>query len=477
MLYFMSRGRALGVVAAVTLAAVALAGCGSGSSTTAIKNASTTAGALDPASQISSTVIAYADVTIKPQGSVKTDLVSSIDKLAGPGTADRLAQQFVSASSFKGFKALVGDHIGIALTAIPQGNLSGNALESDLLVVVPTASNSAAKKFIAENGPPKSGEVDRAVGRFAIAGGPAAMNSVVTDPKNSLAADPDYTSAIAQLDGDQVATVFIRAKALYDALGPVLANNPAEQQSFTTEAAKLSADSTFAIGVGVAQNTFRLDSVAHGFPKNSLESGPASDVGSLPGDSWLAIAFNFNSQLVKELTGELPAILQQEEAQAGGNGLGAAQSIGKDVISALGPLTLSAAGTSLGGIQAGLTLTPLNPAAGAHLLGILQQSLKGAPVVVSKAGNQIIVSFGYADPKELTSPSSKLSDNPTYKAALAQLPAGSHVPLYVNLSTVSAFSALDTNPSDASLWSAVRKLDYLIEGGTGEHTRVVLALK
>src|ERR1700733_8111295 len=115
----MARRRALGLLAPAALAAVALAGCGGSSGKTAsTKNASATIAANDPASMVAPSVIAYADVTVNPQGSVKADLVNSIDKLAGPGAADRLAQRIVSGSGpfFKDLSASSSDHIGVALT-------------------------------------------------------------------------------------------------------------------------------------------------------------------------------------------------------------------------------------------------------------------------------------------------------------------------------------------------------------------------
>ncbi len=471
--------RSLGIVAAVALAAVALSACGGSSNT---KAGAPAAGRLDPATRVSAGVIAYADVTVKYQGSLRSNLVDSIDKLAGPGAAKQLVASLTkgsgNGSSLNDLKDIAGGHIGVALTAIPQST-GDAAITDDLLAVVPTASPSAAKRFIAAN-PADQGTTTRVVGDFAIESGSAAAGAIVTSAKGSLADDPSYTASVAQLgSSDQVATVFIRAKKLYQALIPVLdSRNAATGQVLSQQTAKLKPSSSFVLGLGAGANSFRLDLAQHDIPSTGSTATDPGDVSSLPGDSWLAMSLNFDSQLVKQLTAMLPATLAQEQAVAGNNAAGEAEALERDVISALGPITLSVAGSSIGGAQAGLTLTPLDSAAGANLLSVLQQALKRAPVLTTKVGKQIIVSFGYADPKDLLSPSTHLSGNATFKTAVAQLPQGSHVPVFIDLNELATFFApLASDASDAQVWRVMHKLTYLIEGSSGTHATLLLGLK
>lgn len=471
--------------AAATVASLTLAACGGGGNTTPTTRNATSVQPLDPATKVPADVTAYAVITVKPEGTLKADLVSSIDKLAGAGAAERLAANFTKASpgnsSIKDFKDIAGGRIGVALTGIPSSASSQN-LSDHFMVVVPTASPSAARRFAAAN-PAGRGEIKRTVGNFVIVGGATAVHSIVTSDADSLAEDSTYTSAVAQLgNSDQVATVFVRARRLYQALAKALAKGlgrvvPAASQAFTRETAKLGPSSTLTIGLGAAKNTFRLDLVQQGFPKTGGSPSEAGDVGSLPGDSWLAVSANLNSRSVRQMTAMLPSMLAQQRA-AGSSAQGELQGLLRNIIPALGPMTLSVAGTSVGGLQAGVTLTPLNAAAGANLFTVLKQTLKHVPVLTSQVGKQIIVSFGYADPRDLLSPSSRLSGNPIYESALAQLPPGSHVPIYLNFAGLSTFlAAADKSRQDVRVWRVARKLSYLIVGSAGSRTSLVLGLK
>jgi hypothetical protein len=480
----MSKGRALGVLATAALAAVSVAACG-GSSNKDAKNASAIVSPLDPANKMPASVVAYAAVVIKPGGSLKTNLVQTIDKLAGPGAANHLASEFTSkaGAEFKQFSAWASGTIGVALTAIPNGQITQQALINNLLVVVPTSDPTAAKKEISAHPETIPGVTDEVVGNYAIAGGAAALaqeKSVTT--ANSLASDPGYTSTMTQIGGNQLGVVFVRPKPVFQGLLPLLAASGNSAQ-LSAAMKKIPENSTAAFAATAGPNTLSFDAVTQGYPR-SKSTGAPSDVASLPGSSWLALAIAgslANPKTISTLQKELPALIDQAQSSAGSVGSsadGIIQFLEFDLVPALGPMSLSVEGTSLGTLHAGFEMTPANPQTGPILVSDLKNMLKGLPVDVSSVGNKVVVTFGYTDAQDFLSPASKLSGNATYKAALAQLPAGSDVPLYLDFGPIAALgSALDTKASDASTWKIARKLNYLIAGGTSTHIRVVLAVK
>jgi Protein of unknown function (DUF3352) len=479
------------MVVAAAFAAIALAACGGGKTTAT--NASATIGALDPASKVPADALAYAAITIKPQGSLKTDLVSTVDKLAGPGAAQRAATSLTSSfgtrSEVKQAEAWLGPQAGVAVTALPSGTINQKTLEQHLLIVASTNDPAAASKFLQAQ-PKTSFGIDsnvpgtwKIVGHFVLIGGKPAVDAAAsTATGNSLAADATFQSTISQIGSNQLAAVFVRPKPIVQAVLPLLSTE-ANSAQLTDALKKVPADAAVAVGLTAGPHTVSFDAVTQNFPK-SKSTGAPSDVGSLPGDSWLALAIAgslANPKTISTLQNELPALISQaqsEQVSTASTVQGILPFIQNDVIPALGPISLSAAGTSLGGLHIGFEMTPDDSAAGDKLVTALKGIVQGLPVAVSSVDKKVVVTFGYTDAQDFLSPPTKLSGNPTYKAALAQMPSGSDVPVYLNFGPLAVLgSALDTNPSDASTWKIAARLNYLIAGGTSTHIRVVLAVK
>ncbi|MCL2418296.1 MAG: DUF3352 domain-containing protein [Conexibacteraceae bacterium] len=487
----MRLGRALGTLTAAAAASCVIAACG---------GSGPDPGSADPANKVPSTALLYGSVTVRPDTSLRNDLVQTIDKLGGPGAAQKLGDDLVNSlhnsSEFDAFKKFAGTRIGIALTALPAGNLTSQAAENDLLVVLPVTDPSAARKYITAHPPTTAGLTARVEGDYLISGGATAMSAVPVSPHASLAASSAYRSAISQLGSGRLATVFIQAHPLLARLLPQIEASAGQSPQASSEASTLlsevPAGATVALGFSAGTNTFTFDALTHGFKAaaGSGTSSQAPDIGSLPSSSWLALALDITPQEISSLQAELPGLLTQAQNQAGAIG-GAGQAQGllngssqflrlveRDVIPALGPATLSLGSSSIGGFQAGLVLTPHDAAAGDRLLNVLHGLLKHDQVLTSKVGNQLVLTLGYPYVQALLSPGSRLAFDPTYKQALAHLPAGSKVPFYLNIGRLAEFgSAVDTSPGDASVWQVAKKLNYLIVGGTHGHLRIVLAVK
>ncbi len=370
----------------------------------------------------------------------------------------------------------------MALTGIPPKGAGEQALIDDLLFVVPTNNPSAAKSFLTShfNGPDESGQV---VGNYAIFGGQAAVGAALaTTGQASLAGDAAFKSDISQLGPDQLLTVFARDRELLDALTPTLTTSGDQPGSaqLSTELQKLGPNASSAIGLSVPLNEFRLDVVTHGIPKSlTNSSAQPADVGSLPGNSWLALALSVGRKDATGLRALLPGLVTQAQAQGGT----AASHLGgfvpfleRDVLPALGPMSLSLAGTSRRSLRVGFELLPPSSAAGDRLVAALKRLITGHLTVTTAAGHVVITS-GYPKPSDLLSPVSRLSQTATYRAAAAQLPAGSHVPIYIDFAPLELIAKLSKGTSSASAQRVLGKLDYLIAGGTSTHFRIVLAVR
>jgi Protein of unknown function (DUF3352) len=494
MLPVMSKGRALGMLVAAALVAVLLAACGGGgASSKTSTNASSGSGSLDPANMVPATAVAYASITVKPGASLGSDLKQTIDKLAGPGAANHLVTSFESQlgtpAQVNAVKAWLGPQVGIALTSLPSGTPTSATLEQHLLIVAPTTNPAAATKFLQKQ--PKSsfafdsktGGTYKVVGHFVLIGTePAIQAAASTTSSNSLAGDANFQSAMTQIGDNQLAAVFARPKPILRALAPALASSPSYAQ-LGTAMKKIPDNSAVAFGVTAGAKTLSFDVVSQGFAKSSSHGAP-SDVASLPGTSWFALAIGGalgNPKTITTLENELPSLIAAGQSRAGAAGSsvqGFLPFVEKDLIPALGPMSLSIAGTSLASLRVGFSLTPTNSAAGGKLVSSLKRMLKGLPLDVNSVGKAVVLTFGYASAQDFLSPPSHLSGSPTYKAALAQMPAGGQAPIYVSFGPIAALgAALDKNQSDASVWKIAGKLNYLIAGGTSTHVRMVLGVK
>ena len=253
----------------------------------------------------------------------------------------------------------------------------------------------------------------------------------------------------------------------------------------------------------MSPSAIRLDTVETGV-RHGASRSPA-DVGGLPAGSWLALA-----------TGSLGAGFEKQ-FQAGfqfglmnalnRQGLSGAMAgavtqrlafLERDVLPALGPISLAVGGTSPLNLALGLKLTPSSLSAATRVLTMLRGlaarssalsvsgsakhfSVKvptGSQVLVNEISRAVVATYGFASPSAFLSPASRLANDPTFRAAAAQLPSGSHVPLYVSFGPIAALvQLLDHQPSAAKAVRVLQKISYLILGSASGHTSLVLGLR
>jgi hypothetical protein len=476
----MTKGQTFRTVGAAVAVSAALAACGGSGG-----GGANPPSALDPANMVPASSVAYASVAIRPQGSLASDLVEAVNSIAGPGAAQKLSRNFAKSlgKQWKQIKPWAGEYAGVALTGIPTDLSSGSkAFESNVVVVLPTADPAAARHFLAKN-PPGPGYTQKVVGDYVIIGGANAVGQAeATTAKNSLAADPGFRSDTAKLGSDELFTFYSPLHQLLSAVVPLMKSDPAFTASDLAEAEKEApAGSSVAFGAAALHNQFRLDIISNGTHTTGSSSTQGADVSTLPAGSWLALSLGGSltqSGAVNKLATTLPKELARIQALSGRAAAipsGPLQFVEKDLLPALGPMTLSVIGTSLPTLQAGLLISPLNRSAGARLASGVKRLVKGLPISTTTSGGRVAVTYGYSNLQQLLKPVSTLSQSVGFKSAVSQLPAGSKASIYVDFAPIVALASLEGGASGASAVRVLHRLDYLIAGGTHSHFRLVLA--
>ncbi|MGH2860867.1 MAG: hypothetical protein ACRDLT_05075 [Solirubrobacteraceae bacterium] len=482
----MSNVRTIRAVGAALALSATLAACGGGAG-----GGAKSPSALDPANMVPATAVAYAAVAIKPQGHVKANLIEAIDSIAGKGSAQQIEAQFVKGlgKPWRQLKTWAGQRAAIALTALPAGLTSGgaqtlDALDDDLVIVIPTNHPSAARMFLARN-IHDTLETWKVVGHYALVGGQSAVTSAAaTTGKTSLAAVPGFKSDMAQLGDGELFAAYAPLHQLYEQALPLLKSlsQHTETNALSQGAKQAPPGSSVALGLSALHNQFRMDVIEHGIPQTSSPpTGAATDVSALPASSWLAIALGGSltkSGVVNKLAASISKSLSSLQAAQGIAGhvpSGPLEFVERDLLPALGPVELSVSGSSSTTLRAGLVIDPVNKSAGARLAGAVKRLVRGLPISASTVGGRVAVTSGFSNLQQLLNPSAKLGGNPTFTRALAQLPTGSRAGLYLNFSGIAALGALDPSAGGSETMRVLHRLDYLIAGGTHSHFRLVLA--
>lgn len=476
--------RALKILGAATICAAILAACG-GSSKPAGPSA------LDPANKAPASSILYASFTVRPQGSLSADMRGLISKLAGPKAVGEvtsaLRRSLHGKVTWSGLKPWLGQRVGVALTSVPAGTLTARALERYLVVIFPTDKPVAARKFLAAHPSTVPGQTARISGDYVLAGYSAGVAAAATTTSaDSLASLAAYQDAVSKIGPEQFGSVYARVGAILKVIRPrLLRAEPtgALRAQAAAELKRLSPSASATLGLTVSAHTVAFDVITSGFPAGAAKTtASAGDVSDLPGDSWLALAASLSPKSFTMLNAEGGSLSTQTGAKLNVIATLEAEPVFnfmfRDLGPALGPLSVSVAGTTPLTLQAGAVLSPDVPSAGGRLLSALRKLVSSShlPIKVSGQSSKVIATFGYSTLSQLLSPSSTLAGNPTYKEALAQLPAGSKVPLFVNFGPISEFGALDKSAKDRKSWQIIGKLNYLIAGGTHGDWRLVLGI-
>ncbi|MFL5822961.1 MAG: DUF3352 domain-containing protein [Solirubrobacteraceae bacterium] len=490
------------------LAGLVLVGCGSSTPTAA-----------SPAPLAPPHSLAYLELTVRPQGADRDAVESALTKLIGhspdgalQGAASKLLAH--AGLSYKDdVEPWLGQKIGIVVTHL---SLTGVG------VILPTDDPSAALHALRKLGGGHLTPASHAGVHFETAtvqGDPVALgivgqNAVIAAPSvfreiidayhgNSLTKTTEFASAFASLPSNSLVKGYVNAallgselRGLFGSTSSAMMGSLPLRQVLGAALGKLRG--AFGIALSATPHSLAIDvhsTVAH--------RGASADVRGLPGQSWLAVASRFNPRRIIPLVSAfaqnpLFAVTLSHIREHLGIDLI------HDVLPALGPFELSAQGTTALTAGAGLVVKPTDPAAAERLLAAIRRlaarssslvvqgtkrsfsiTKAGLPiprVVVVQTPRHVVVTLDESVSNVL-SPSSHLATNPRFTAALAQVPAGSHVPLFLDFRGLSELLGGLPNFSGSSgnekILTFVQRLDYLIVGSNPAdgQARVVLGLR
>jgi hypothetical protein len=509
------------LLALAALVALALPGCGVASSSSSVS-------AQDPADVVPAGALIYISLPARlqsPEGPAFAAVLSHLVGNAAQAKLDHLLNKLAASAGTtyaKGIRPWLGSHVGIAMTQFPNllslvGAAAGRGGPDDVLsallgsvaVIVPTDNPSAASNFLKladKRGGVPLGLTAVVHGNDLLVGGDSAVSAVEhTTASTSLAGSAGYSAMLARLASQPIGSIYVSEHLIKSAvsLAAIGGKLPGGLlSSAETELSKVPADAAELEALTATDTTLQLDVLTNGFPATA-QRVPA-DVGTLTSASWLALStgsikvpasalagvkLGFSTGLARQharlqelgpMAGRLVAKLEHSET------------IAEHVIGALGPISLSISGTSLGRANLGFTMAPSNTAAAKQLLSLVfglarsdpNNGLKGSATAfmlltkhrqvlhLRDVGGRIQALIGYPSASAFLNSSSRLANTASYRAALAQLQAGAGVPLYLNFGPLASLMAAERGKRAAML----RKLSYLIVGHTPGDTRIVLGL-
>ncbi len=504
-------GRTRIVATLIALAAglaLMLAGCGSSSGSPSTS---------DPAQIVPSSSLAYFEITVRPQGSQRSDAQTALSKLIGPRAnpdLQRLGQSLFKSSGLNyqrdiqpwlgqrvGFVVVTPSSAGIALVA-PTSNTSAAlaALEKAErnARLAPESYHGVNYQFGTDSsGKPVAIGI---VGHDAVVGGPSAFTAIIdASHSGSLASSSSFGSAFSSLDSSAIMRGYLDGRALASALTAKLLSSPtatpALRQQLGPALSRLRGTIAFGLTLAPKAITFQVH-------LSTPSRGNGADVGGLPGQSWLALATG-------KLSANTQALLSMEQPGPSAAALDLfRQRFGidliHDVLPALGPLQLSIRGTKLSSLGAGLVVTPSNLAAAGRVLGAIYTRAAHSPSVtvqgkptaftvtkpgqpiprfaIAELGRRVVATFDEAF-SQVTSPSSKLSDDPSFQRAKAALGGDGRVPFFLDFTTLAAFTgqipSFQAGGRDNKDQVVLQRLDYLAigENPAAGDVRAVLGLR
>jgi hypothetical protein len=499
------------LAAALLLVALGLAGCGAG--------AGDPSGA-SPAQLAPAKSLVYVELTVRPEGAQQTAVESALTRLLGHSPdagIQRLAGKLFGHAglNYSGDVApWLGQRVGIVVTKFSRAGLGLIAPTTDPAAALKTfrqvlhvqlKSAAYAGIHYQECVDPTDRFALGKVGGNAVIAAPAVFRGIVDAYHGrSLSKASAFGSAFSAVPGTPLIRAYVNASGVGAALRTLLHQSrpndvlpPSLQQLYGAALAKLHGT----LGLSLTAAPHALTVAIH---SSAAHSGHGGDVGSLPEQSWLALATGaFNLRPIEHALGtelgrnpSMQLALSHVRAKLG-------LSLLHDILPALGPLELSFQGTSALAVAGGLVIHPSNlPAAGRvvaaihrllsrsaslsvqgsrHNFTITKRGLPIPRVVVTETGGKVVVTVDES-PAQALAPPTHLSASPRFAAARSQLPAGSRIPLFIDFRGLGQLLQGLPNfagPHDQGILGVLGRLDYLVVGSSQSHgdLRLVLALR
>ena len=489
-------------------AALVLPACGSSGSGS---------GSTDPATAAPASALVYANVAIRPKGDLKRSVDAAGRKILNGADPGRKIQQGLDQQLSKAHMSYaedvrpwLGERAAFFMTSISGGSASGAA-------IIDSKDDGKAKstldKAVKESGDKTKTESVNGVdvhvatdgtSAYAVSDGLvyAGTEGGVRDAINarkgsSLAEASAYENATGKVTKDGLALFYVDAPKLLDAAAQANPSSAALIESLRNSPQVRNLKPT------AGAVTVSSDSIAFEAPATKEASTPRA-VADLPADSWLALSIgNFGDNLRRSLqalnsTGQgnmLGLLERQFRSQTG-------LDLQKDLLSWLsdasgfvaGSPTSFAAGAILGSkdptasrkavVRIGRTLharagLPVSPKPN----GFSIRSSRGDVAIQSK-GDKVIAALGKDAVAKTTKPSSTLSADPTFQAAVKQLGDNAKPQFYLSLPTALSYAAIGGSAGDPQFQAAqpyLRHFTSLVfgtaQGSSGTVGRIVIGLK
>ncbi len=462
------------------------------------------AGDAEPGAAVPASAPVYFEVTVRPDGDLKSDAEAAFEKVFQSDDPAALLQGalFDGDVSYDDIEPWLGEHAGVFFTSFSGDSADGAA-------VIEQTDSDAAKSFV-ETQAKDDGAEERThndvtywaqdesayavVDDYVVAGTERGLKTVVdtlkADDVATLEDSEQYEQALDALEGeeDALAIAYVSTQGLLDALSRSGGIPPDALSSLrqtivatggTASAMKLSAD-----GDAIA-----VESATIGAKDPAADEGSdaSAAVAGLPGDSWLGLG-------VGGIGSSLDAALDQV-SQAGAMGgvdveqlleqfrQGLGLDIREDLLSWMGDGALFARGTTIADIGGALVVQSSDPKATAQAIdkvkNLVSQASPGtkvapltgidgaddgimlsdpsAPVQVIMAvgDGKFVLGVGRQAVEAALAPQTTLADSDTFKAAGSALD-GMAPAFFVDIAPIVAL-AEGIGAGDSPEWAQARK--------------------
>jgi hypothetical protein len=505
--------RLLLTIAALTTA-IALAACGDDAGTSS-----------DATSLVPGRALAYAEVTLRPEGEQKAAIEDLVSKFPGEGSAGervrRLMQQALADEGSKlsfeeDIEPWLGDEAAFFLS-----DMSADGEDGEFAVMVATEDEDATLDAIKKEGEPRTTDYrgqDLYVGDgeeqaaavlegWLLVGTPRAVRTAIDMAEGDgepIEDDDRYREALADAPDDRLGFAYVNLPGFLRelegmpqaaALGPLrrFFENPVLVVGDADEA-------------GVRFEATVPKEVVLGFPAVAAGSGTA---GELPGDSWLAFAQPDLGETIETYVDLAATSLGGREAVEEQVRRATGLDLDEDVISWMGDWGAFVRGTTLDELDGAVMIETSNEAASGRFIDALVRLIRENPTPGMRLGplalpgggegvtlrrpdvpqpihlfqrdGRVVAAYGDAAARDAVDPDETLADSPAYQAAEEALGGDYAVSFFVAVEPILALAESAGASSDESFQEVKPYLEPLgaLVGGAredGDMLRTVLAL-
>ena len=499
----------------LALVAALAAGCGSSSSGGG--------GSSDPAAAVPASAPIYVEANVHPDGKLGADVTAVLKKvLRTDDPAAKLKSLFDQSGKRDGITydkdiaPWLGDHIGVAVTALSGSNpsfvaVAGSKDDDKARAALKKGHDASIKrtyKGVDYSYDPKQQMASAVFGGRALVGTEAGVRSAIDATKGQSLADANgLRAAREKVASERAGFAYFDVQGLLR-LFQQSAGGRDPQIGAALQAVSGQLPRTIAAALEADPDLIRLDAVSIGTPKSTSSGKSGADaVGALPADAFAAAGF-----------ADLGATVERSLKSIGGSGLGGigvealmrqfrsqtGLDLRQDLLSWMGDAGLYVSGDTVSSLHGALVVKSTDPARTRKALVALQRLARataknakvrplsaagvdrgfsiqqpGSPRVdVALAGDKFVVAVGGARAlQDAISPAATLSSAPAFSAAGGRLGNGVKPSFFLDMTKVTALigSKAGSDPSFAKAKPYLDAFAALVAGAKDEGEGVTRA--